>query len=250
MATQRPTDPASRLRLARESRGFSYRQIADATKLSARVVEGLETNRLSLLPPGIYRRAIIRTVAIEVGLDPEKLLAEYVAAFPKELSQPEPSPVVESVTPPLRTWPRAVAALTVVIPMLGGLGYFLWSQRSTGPAPLPPLPSRPLNSRSAEVVPAGGFGDLEPRPLTLNLTISSHCHLRVVADGRELLDRTVEAGERLPIELGDEVVLSGDNASAVQFSINGRAGRQLGRPGDALSVRIGRDNYETFLARY
>jgi hypothetical protein len=44
--------------------------------------------------------------------------------------------------------------------------------------------------------------------------------------------------------------MTGDNASAVQFSINGRAGRQLGQPGDTLSVRIGRDDYETFLSRY
>ena len=249
MATQRPTDPASRLRLARESRGLSYRQIADATKLSARVVEALETNRISVLPAGIYRRAIVRAVATEVGLDPEKLLADYVIAFPNELSQPEPSHIVESPAPAARSWPRALAALGLVIPVIGGLGYFLWPQRAVTPT-LPLLPSRPLATRSAEVIPAGGFGDLEPRPLTVTLTISSRCHLRVLADGRELFQRMVEAGERVPIELGDEIVLSGDNATAVQFSINGRAGRQLGQPGDALSVRIGRDDYESFLARY
>jgi hypothetical protein len=137
----------------------------------------------------------------------------------------------------------------IVVPVVGGLSYLLWPQGKT--AALAPIPSKSLSSRSAEVIPAGGFGELtEPRVLTVTLTISSRCQLRVVADGRDLIGRVVEAGETIPIELGDEIVLSGDNASAVQFSINGRAGRQLGHPGDSLSVRIGRDDYETFLARY
>jgi transcriptional regulator with XRE-family HTH domain len=251
VATQPPTDPASRLRLARESRGLSYRQIADATKLSARVVEALETGRFSVLPGGIYRRAIIRAVATEVGLDPERLLAEFATAFPNELPSPELPHLVEGATPAFRTWPRVLMMLGIVVPVVGGLGYLLWPQSRS--VPLAPLPSKSLSSRSAEVIPAGGFGELaaaEPRVLTITLTISSRCHLRIVSDGRELLGRLVEAGESIPIELGDEIVLTGDNASAVQFSINGRAGRQLGQPGDALSVRIGRDDYETFLARY
>jgi hypothetical protein len=60
----------------------------------------------------------------------------------------------------------------------------------------------------------------------------------------------MEPGETVPIELGDELLLFGDNASAVQFSINGQAGRLLGQPGDALSTRIGRDDYQDFLVRY
>ncbi|MGH9383956.1 MAG: helix-turn-helix domain-containing protein [Vicinamibacterales bacterium] len=251
MGTQRPSDPASRLRLARESKGLSYRQIADATKLSARAAEALETGRFSVLPAGIYRRAIVRSVAAEVGLDPDRLLADFASAFPNEFPPPDLPQVIESPAPVLPSRSRAVALLGVALPVLGALGYMLWPHRS---ATLPPIPSKPvLSSRSAEVLPAGGFQELsaaEPRTITITLTISSRCRLRVLADGRELLGRVVEAGERVPIELGDELVLSGDDASAVQFSINGRAGRQLGVPGDALAVRIGRDDYESFLARY
>ena len=110
-------------------------------------------------------------------------------------------------------------------------------------------------SEESEVVPAGGFAPVttsqaRPAPVVVTLTISSRCHLRVVADGTEIIGRTVEQGESLPIELGDELVLLGDNASAVQFSINGQAGRRLGEPGDVLSARIGRDDYQDFLVRY
>ena len=44
----------------------------------------------------------------------------------------------------------------------------------------------------------------------------------------------------------DSVELSGDNAGGVQFSINGRAGRLLGGPGEALSARLGRDEHSLF----
>ena len=106
-----------------------------------------------------------------------------------------------------------------------------------------------------EVVPVGGFTPVatttpRPAPVVVTLTISSRCQLRVVADGNEIIGRTMEQGETLPIELGDELVLQGDNASAVQFSINGQAGRLLGEPGEALSARIGRDDYQDFLVRY
>jgi hypothetical protein len=87
-------------------------------------------------------------------------------------------------------------------------------------------------------------------PVVVTLTISSRCSLRVIADGNEILGRTMEQGETMTIELGDELLLVGDNASAVQFSINGQAGRLLGKPGDVLSTRIGRDDYQDFLVRY
>ena len=107
----------------------------------------------------------------------------------------------------------------------------------------------------AEVMPIGGFADVSmpvsrPVPVVVTLTISSRCQLRIVADGAEIVSRVMQPGETVPIELGEELLLLGDNASAVQFSINGQAGRQLGKPGDVLSTRIGRDDYQDFLVRY
>jgi hypothetical protein len=42
VADLRTLDPASRLRLAREQKGLSHRQVAEATKLSVRAIELLE----------------------------------------------------------------------------------------------------------------------------------------------------------------------------------------------------------------
>src|SRR5205823_11489990 len=77
-------DFGSRLRDARERRGVSLRQIANATKISMGVLEALERNDISRLPGGIFGRAFVRSYAIEVGLDPEATIQDFIAQFPHD----------------------------------------------------------------------------------------------------------------------------------------------------------------------
>ncbi len=72
------------LREARERRGVSLRQIANATKISVAALEALERNHISRLPGGIFSRSFVRAYAIEVGLDPEKTIQEFLAQFPND----------------------------------------------------------------------------------------------------------------------------------------------------------------------
>jgi cytoskeleton protein RodZ len=248
VADHRSLDPAARLRTAREQKGLSHRQVAEATKLSVRAIELLERDCVSGLPEGIYRRSIIRAVAREVGLNPEQLIAEFTALHPDDL------PVMPSCA---LAEPKAVNTFSAVLPMAAGVLYFAlpMTRATVADKPAPPVQERRVNRMDPEVIPVGGFKEtalpsMRPVPVVVTLTISSRCELRIVADGNEIIARTMEQGETLPIELGDELLLLGDNASAVQFSINGQAGRLLGEPGDVLSARIGRDDYQDFLVRY
>ena len=79
-----PGDFGGKLRAARERRGVSLRQIANATKISVAVLEALERNDISRLPGGIFGRAFVRSYAIEVGLDPETTIQDFIAQFPAE----------------------------------------------------------------------------------------------------------------------------------------------------------------------
>src|SRR5436305_15062590 len=69
------------LRDARERRGISLRQIASATKISVAVLEALERNDISKLPGGIFGRAFVRSYAVEVGLDPDATIQDFIAQF-------------------------------------------------------------------------------------------------------------------------------------------------------------------------
>ena len=55
-ADRRIGDFGSKLREARERKGVSLREIANATKISVRALEALERNDISHLPGGIFSR--------------------------------------------------------------------------------------------------------------------------------------------------------------------------------------------------
>src|SRR6476660_5319583 len=77
-------DFGGRLRQARERRGISLRQIAASTKISAAALDALERNDISKLPGGIFSRAFNRSYAIEVGLDPDDTVREFLHRFNQE----------------------------------------------------------------------------------------------------------------------------------------------------------------------
>ena len=85
MATEgTPGDFGRKLREARERRGITLRQIANTTKISFGQLESLERNDISKLPGGIFSRAFVRSYALEVGLDPEATIQEFIAQFPHD----------------------------------------------------------------------------------------------------------------------------------------------------------------------
>jgi cytoskeletal protein RodZ len=73
-----------KMRRQREERGITLRQIADATKIGLRSLEALERNDISRLPGGIFSRAFVRSYAVEVGLDPEQTVREFIDQFPHD----------------------------------------------------------------------------------------------------------------------------------------------------------------------
>ena len=74
-------DFGGKLRQARERRGISLRQIASSTKIAAAALDALEKNDISKLPGGIFSRAFVRSYAVEVGLDPDETVKEFLERF-------------------------------------------------------------------------------------------------------------------------------------------------------------------------
>lgn len=77
-------DFGNRMKRLREERGVTLRQIADTTKISVGALEALERNDISRLPGGIFSRAFVRSYAIEVGLDPEQTVRDFLVQFPHD----------------------------------------------------------------------------------------------------------------------------------------------------------------------
>jgi cytoskeleton protein RodZ len=132
-----------RLRDARERRGISLRQIANATKISVGVLEALERNDISRLPGGIFGRGFVRSYAIEVGLDPEATIQDFIAKFPNDSvtaghptsNQVEDNVAVESDRQTAGTFLWLIA---ISVPVAAGLLYAATLGRRAGTEPAPP----------------------------------------------------------------------------------------------------------------
>jgi len=85
------------LRRAREARGITLEEIAEATKVNVALYRGLENNDLSRWPSGLFRRAFVRSYAETVGLDPEDTCRRFVRFFPEE---GDVVPEMHAVPPP------------------------------------------------------------------------------------------------------------------------------------------------------
>jgi cytoskeleton protein RodZ len=81
---QEKPDFGMKMKRLREERGVSLRQIADVTRISVSMLEALERNDILRLPGGIYSRAFVRSYAIEVGLDPEQTVHDFLSQFPHD----------------------------------------------------------------------------------------------------------------------------------------------------------------------
>ena len=235
------------LRRAREQSRLTLRDIADVTKLSVPSLAALEANRIGQLPSGIYRRAIVRTYAAQVGLDPEATLRAFLQQYPDDVPT-----MTQLPTPPVRSARRALRAalgvLGAMIPILAGVLYFTMSAGGSDvPQIVNVLPPRATEGHG-EVLPVSR-PNREGDTISMMVSVSASTRLQIIADGREVLARTLDAGDQFRLDLSSDVVFVGDNAGAVHFSINGRAGRALGDAGAPLVARISRDSYPDWLIR-
>jgi cytoskeletal protein RodZ len=143
-----------KLRDARERRGISLRQIANATKISIAALEALERNDISRLPGGIFSRAFVRSYAVEVGANADEVVAKFVteleAAIPAAAETASPD-VTDDDIAFLERQRRASLFLRVALVVLALMivgAFVAWRLTRAGSAlpsaQLTPLVSAPL----------------------------------------------------------------------------------------------------------
>jgi cytoskeletal protein RodZ len=126
------SDFGTAMRHLREERGVSLRQIADATKISVSALEALERNDISRLPGGIFSRGFVRAYAVEVGLDPEQTVRDFMVQFPQDSvtagSPHAPKASCDPVQPP-RHGPAAIVAVVAISVLIGVILLFTFAAR-------------------------------------------------------------------------------------------------------------------------
>src|SRR3954462_9569580 len=199
-------DFGGKLRQARERRGISLRQIAASTKISAAALEALERNDISKLPGGIFSRSFVRSYAVEVGLDPDDTVQEFLDRFQGSPANAIPTPAIASEAESAFEARQQLAglilkALLITVPLIVLILYFTMRTRmpaSASAAPLPaaaptaatpggapaPAPASTTAPKSPAPVATTGAG----RPsgvdtgLTLDVEATGDCWVKITAD--------------------------------------------------------------------
>jgi cytoskeletal protein RodZ len=276
----------AKLRDARERRGVSLRQIANATKISVAALEALERNDISRLPGGIFSRAFVRSYAIEVGLDPEATIQEFIAQFPNDSvtaghpssDRGEDHEAVESDRQTAGTflWLAVISvplAIAVLYFTASGRGQASRPQDTSAPvasdvAPKPP-PELEAPRTTPEPPPAApeGAATVAPKPaeaptadaeapppaavqggrLSIALSVKRPCWVSATVDGQKKIERLLQPGERETIDVRKEMVLTAGDASAIALTLNGADARPLGKAGEVVTARINTTNFKSFL---
>ena len=219
-----------RLRRERELRGVSLRDVAEATKISLRFLKALEDDRVDLLPGGLFPRAFVRQYARHLGLDAERLVAEFLYDH-GGLPEPAPAATTRARWPP----PRGGVFVVFVCAGLALLGLLKAGSREDAPAAGPEAAAPP----SAPPIASVYTPDAEraaPAPASegwcSRCVPSRAAGSRCSADGERVLSRVLGAGEIATLQADGELVLSVGNAGGLSFSVNDRPGVSLGRSGE------------------
>jgi cytoskeleton protein RodZ len=276
----------ARLREAREGRGITLRQIANATKISVSALEALEHDDFARLPWGIFSRGFVRSYAAEVGLDPEETIRDFITQFPgdavtaghPEAEQIEASKTLESDRRVTTTFVRLVA---LSLPVVGLVLYY-----GTGRSQTPRTVERALGSEQATVVaprasspavesaggaeapmrvatpaeavppavPASGapalqdsVGMLRADVLSVKVSLARSCWVSARVDGQKATERLMQPGDERTFEVRSELIFTAGDAGAVTWTLNGARGRPLGKSGEVTTIRVTRANFADFL---
>jgi cytoskeletal protein RodZ len=237
----------ARLKAAREQRGVSLRQIAGATRISMTALEALERDDFSRLPGGIFSRAFIRAYAIEIGLDPEATVSEFlveVGRYEREAatvtSQPE---VTDEDRAFLERQRRATVALRagVVVLVVAVVSLILWQGQRllhefspTGRTTARTVEAPPPTAPAPADTPTG----TENGSLTVEFTVNADCSVQVSTDGLRVFYKDMRAGESKKFVAQRELLVEVDNAGAFVWTINSRPAKALGAVGERKKATI------------
>jgi cytoskeletal protein RodZ len=191
MSDMRNTGSDSDLKALRESRGLTIEAIFNVTKVRPAFLEAIENGNFQILPERIYSEAFIKSYAVQIGANPEDILARYRSFLklpdpgkvpekksekkaekrkdeggsgpevkkPEGAKSPETLVVKSPLSNPKKKFSRvAISLLLTVLVVCGGFLYFLLSDNDSGPEVLmkaekPAAPAQPAPP-SAEPKPA------------------------------------------------------------------------------------------------
>ena len=263
------------MRLAREARGISLREISEQTRISMRYLEAIESNDFKRLPGGIFNRSFIKAYARYIGYDEKEAIEAYTHALREQGDTSE-----EPTTTPYKSHvytdgsstrsPIITLLLTILILTILSLGVYAalhWYQRRQETRP------ESNTTRSSNVQPAQTAGSQGAAPATTTTAspqtsnapaatsgfqiqikaVGEQVWLRVYVD--DTSPKSAFAGNLQPEETKEftperslKVQCSKDKSGSLAITINGRPAKvPFNMKGSLAEMSVSKEDYEQFL---
>jgi len=230
------------LKRERELREISLNELTVATRVAPKFLEALENEEWSKLPGGVFNRGFVRAIARYLGLSEEHFLAEYdlaygehAASMPPTAPDPIPSPSKWIVVAGLLAIVLVITAI-IIGSVYGWRRYA--ARRAAKRALAAAYPSQPaLPAPLPNLIPDASTAAGEPRPpLDLALSTFASTHVRIVADGKPLLDDSVPAGTIRHFSAANQFEVTATDSAGVLLELNGQTMPPLGAPGASGTI--------------
>jgi len=220
-----------RLKREREMREVSLEELTKATRISTRFLLALENEDWEKLPGGVFGHGFVRTIARYLGLDEESLLGEYDMARGGQ-ALAEPAKPEERIPSPPKWLPMAaVVVVLLIVIALFYAGRYGWRRYAAHrAAKQSAVSSSPAAASQNSSSPGAKAADSS---LDLSVSTSATTRVRVMADGKLLLDTELPAGETRHFSAKQQFEVTAGDSSAVLLELNGQAMPPLGAPGSS-----------------
>ncbi|MEV1201328.1 helix-turn-helix domain-containing protein [Microbispora rosea] len=225
---------------ARERAGLTVRQLGERTRIRETVIERFERDDFSV--GDFYARGHIRTIASDLGLDPDEILRQYEQENADIASPVKASAVfrgdVGERARRAPSWTKAVAvalaivAVVVIARMIGSSGEKAGPTAAQLPVTAPHAHARHEKGHEKKTVEEA----LAPGVVVVKVTARKPSYLNVRdAKGKEIFQGTVPEGKTTTYSAKDRMRVTIGDAGAVRLEVNGR---DLGTPGkDGQMIR-------------
>ncbi len=250
------------LRLAREARGISLREISEQTRISTRYLEAIETEDFKRLPGGIFNRSFIKAYARYVGYDEKEALEAYArtaremgAAGDEVATSPHRSHVYTdggSTRSPLVTLLLAILILAILsLGVYGGLHWYKRRQASGSPGNPPAAPASQPAANNAAAASNNPTAPTATTGFVIQLrAVDRIVWVRSRVDADDSTDANLKPGEVKEFKPTQSLTIRypKSGAKALELTINGRPAKvTTASTTNPVEMVITKDDYQKFL---
>jgi len=230
------------LRVKREERGLSLKDVELILSIRVKYLEALETENFDLIPGEVYVKGFLRNYAKYLDLNSEELVQAY-----KDSQQSQAAVNAEPIVGK-RTVARkdskvrglAISYAAIVVLVVISAGYYMYSSYNRPDRLLnhnaPPLTSKldPQLPPPAVVPSKENITNQVLQGVKVSVRMTAECWIQVLADGREVFEGVLYAGDVKSWEAKSKINIILGNAAGVELTVNDKAQAPLGKSGEVV----------------